>query len=76
MGHSKVSAFEMALESCRKAGYLKEILERDDFVMNYKDWLDYGRDDELAPVIFIAGRHRIFANLHCKARFILTGLRF
>ena len=41
LGMPTAKAFEAAVESCKKEGYLKEILGRDDFVINYKDWLDY-----------------------------------
>ena len=40
-GKSKVEAFNSAREACMKDGYLKGIVEKEDFIVYYKDVLDY-----------------------------------
>ena len=38
---SRDEAFEEARKSCINAGYLKGIIDKEDFIMNYKSFLDY-----------------------------------
>ena len=55
-GEDKKIAFEYARKQCVKNGYLKDLVERNDFMVDYDDFLDYGK--QLATEAFDEGMEK------------------